>query len=289
MARHQLGAELRRLREAMPMRLSDAADRVEVAASTLSRIETGKMLVRASYLTVLLDLYGITDDERRQALAALAREGRGPAWWTPYRDVLPPGMSTYLGLELAAARISIYATRTVPQLAQITGYVQADCATDTAALSHDQISGQVAVTMRRQEHVLGRLPLCLIIDESALLRPVGSPEVMNCQYEHLLRLSACPLVTIQVARLGDLPAGYTPPFAVLDSADAAGNAVAWPTGLHGHITVSQHDSEQHTARRRFAALADAAMSRTATIDFISELADPIRQVTATSRTARNTS
>src|SRR3984957_1781467 len=72
--RYQLGAELRRLREARPMRLADAADRIGVAASTLSRIETGKAPTRASYLTVLLDLYGITDPAQRHALAGLARD-----------------------------------------------------------------------------------------------------------------------------------------------------------------------------------------------------------------------
>ena len=46
--RHRLGAELRRLREARSLRLKDVAAMLDVAPSTISRIETAKTPTRTS-------------------------------------------------------------------------------------------------------------------------------------------------------------------------------------------------------------------------------------------------
>jgi len=150
--RHQLGAKLRRLREARSLRLADAAGQLGIAASTLSRIETGKAPTRLSYLTLLLDLYAVTDAGQRHALTELARDGRRAAWWTPYRDVLPPGMATYLGLEHAAGRISIYTAGTLPQLTQTREYAEATHAGASGTTSKDQISWHT-VSRSRQRHL----------------------------------------------------------------------------------------------------------------------------------------
>lgn len=48
--RHGLGSELRALRQARSLRLEDVAAKLEVAPSTLSRIETGKAPTKMSYL-----------------------------------------------------------------------------------------------------------------------------------------------------------------------------------------------------------------------------------------------
>jgi hypothetical protein len=47
--RHQLGRDLRQLREARSLRLEDVAAHADVAPSTLSRIQTGKAPTRTSY------------------------------------------------------------------------------------------------------------------------------------------------------------------------------------------------------------------------------------------------
>jgi transcriptional regulator with XRE-family HTH domain len=86
--RRILGAALRELREDRALRLEDAATRLGVAASTLSRIETGKAPARTSYLTLLLDLYGVEDPGQRSRLADLAREGQRKSWQDDYRDIL---------------------------------------------------------------------------------------------------------------------------------------------------------------------------------------------------------
>src|SRR5579872_613976 len=57
--RRRLGTELRRLREAHSLKLEEVADKLGLAASTLSRIETGKAPTRTAYLSAMLDLYGV--------------------------------------------------------------------------------------------------------------------------------------------------------------------------------------------------------------------------------------
>src|SRR5438045_698893 len=58
--RRRLGTELRRLREAHALKLEEAAERLGLAPSTLSRIETGKAPTRSAYLTTMLEMYGVT-------------------------------------------------------------------------------------------------------------------------------------------------------------------------------------------------------------------------------------
>src|SRR5271155_1425161 len=66
--RRRLGSELRRLREARAIKLEEVAEQLGLAASTLSRIETGKAPTKTAYLTALLEMYGVTDPQQRQVL-----------------------------------------------------------------------------------------------------------------------------------------------------------------------------------------------------------------------------
>src|SRR5258708_3366595 len=151
-ARHQLGRDLRTLREARSMRLEDAAARLEVAPSTLSRIETGKAPTRVSYLAVLLDLYGVDDPAQRTLLADLAREGKCQSWWDYHDGLMPSGASHYLRLESAASHVSCFATQAVPGLLQTPGYAAAAWRATRPALNADQVPELVPVTLRPHEH-----------------------------------------------------------------------------------------------------------------------------------------
>jgi transcriptional regulator with XRE-family HTH domain len=65
------------------------------------------------------------------------------------------------------------------------------------------VSGEVAATrlgarMERQQRVLGRCRVSYMVDQSALYRLVGSPEIMRAQLRHLLDVAARPNVVLQV-------------------------------------------------------------------------------------------
>lgn len=55
--------------------------------------------VRPRDLRVILDLYGLDDERAREALLALARDGRRQGWWQPYRDMLSSSYLDFFSLE----------------------------------------------------------------------------------------------------------------------------------------------------------------------------------------------
>ena len=52
--------------------------------------------------------------------------------------------------------------------------------------------------MERQQRVLGRCRVSYVLDQSALYRLVGSPEIMAAQLRHLVDVAAMPNVMLQV-------------------------------------------------------------------------------------------
>ena len=122
--RRRLGSELRRLREAHSFKLDEAADKLGLAASTLSRIETGKAPTRTAYLTAMFDMYGVVDPGQRQVLLDMAREGHRKGWWAVYDDVLPTGFDVYVGLEAEAAGLRVFEDQVVHGLLQTEDYAR---------------------------------------------------------------------------------------------------------------------------------------------------------------------
>lgn len=106
-------------------------------------------------------------------------------WWAGYASLLPAGTGTYLGLEAAAEHVREFAAHTVPGRLQTPGYAQAFFKATRPELSAAEISGLVALQLRRQRPLDERgRTLDLVLDESVLLRSVGSPQVMADQLAH---------------------------------------------------------------------------------------------------------
>src|SRR3984957_19283055 len=122
--RRRLGSELRRLREAHSFKLEDAADRLGLAPSTLSRVETGKAPTRTAYLMTMFEMYGVEDPGQRQVLIEMAREGHRKGWWAVYDDVLPTGFDVYVGLEAEASALRVFEDQVVHGLLQTEGYAR---------------------------------------------------------------------------------------------------------------------------------------------------------------------
>jgi transcriptional regulator with XRE-family HTH domain len=123
--RHRLGSEIRRLRESASLRLEDVASKLDVAPSTVSRIETGLAPARTSYVYTILDMYGVTDPDYRRQLADMARQGQRKSWWTEYNDVLSASTRAYIGFECAASCVRSFSALVVPDLAQTGEYALA--------------------------------------------------------------------------------------------------------------------------------------------------------------------
>ncbi|CAM5475115.1 hypothetical protein STENM36S_07793 [Streptomyces tendae] len=89
--RRKLGAELRALRTSAGITSGEAARLVGWHQSKVSRIETGTSGVKPADVRLLLDVYGVDDEQLRGLLVMLARSedaGGRHHWWHAYRGVL---------------------------------------------------------------------------------------------------------------------------------------------------------------------------------------------------------
>lgn len=273
--RRRLGADLRRLREQRSLRLDEVADQLGVAASTLSRIETGKAPTRTSYLTLLLDLYGVDDAAERRRLLDAAREGQRKGWWTGFDEVLPAGAGTYLGLEAAASRLRAFAAQLVPGLAQTADYARAAIAAVRPGLTAEQAERLAAVQRRRQDALGGDDPvrLDLVLDESVLLRAVAPPGVMREQLGRLAGLGRQRGITIRVLRLAGAPRPVPRgSFAILSFGEPGDPDVACAEGIRGQVLLEQREAEVAALSAMFAALSRAALPPRESAELIAGLA-----------------
>jgi transcriptional regulator with XRE-family HTH domain len=201
--RIMLGGQLRRLREAKRITLEDAGYVIRASGSKMSRLETGRVGFKSRDIADLLTLYGVTDEQERETLQELARKASAMGWWHDYADVMPAWLEPYIGLEQAASSIRCHEMQSVPGLLQTADYARAIAILAHPGGSADEIERRVSLRMARQAVLSRATPahLWLVLDEAALRRPVGRPEVMRGQLRHLIDMADRPNVTLQVMPL----------------------------------------------------------------------------------------
>ena len=195
-----LGAQLRRLREARRITLEDAGKVIRASHSKISRLETGRVGFKDRDVSDLLTFYGVTDEEERDALRALARRANTPGWWHDYSDVLPSWFEAYVGLVEVATQVRAYEVQFVPGLLQTEDYARA-----VTLLGHDDAppsenERRVRLRMARQMVLDKPEPpnVWAVVDEAVLRRAAGGPAVMEGQLKHLIEMAKRPNVTIQI-------------------------------------------------------------------------------------------
>ncbi|AWT42492.1 MULTISPECIES: helix-turn-helix domain-containing protein [Streptomyces] len=209
-----LGRRLLDLRERAGLKREEAARILRVAPATVRRMEMAEVGLKIPYLQLLLKAYGVSDEEA-EAFVQLAEEANRPGWWQRFHDILPGWFSMHVSLEGAAALIRQYEPHFVPGLLQTEDYARAVLRSGAVGqTSPDDIERHVALRMQRQE-LLTRQDaprLWVVMDETALRRPAGGPEVMRAQVDKLLDVIELPHVTLQVAEFsaGPHPGTYGP-------------------------------------------------------------------------------
>jgi transcriptional regulator with XRE-family HTH domain len=200
--RRRLAAELRRLRALAEVTQQQAAAHLGCTQAKIGRFETAKRSPSVGDVSALLDFYDVDGAEREQ-LVNLARDARKRGWWHSYNDVLPEWYETYVGLEAEASSLHTYESEAVPGLLQTQEYAYAITKSTLIRTDESAIARRVELRMQRQQRVTGPNPLDLwaVIGEAALRRPVGGPEVLRRQLEHVLKLVELPNVTVQVMPL----------------------------------------------------------------------------------------
>jgi transcriptional regulator with XRE-family HTH domain len=194
-----LGGHLRRLREEAGITTERAAVVIRGSHSKISRMEHGRVGFKERDIADLLTLYGVIDSAEREALLRLARSSSLPGWWQSYSDILPHWVEPYFGLEAAASFIREYELQFVPGLLQTEAYARAVIRLGTS-VAEEEIVRRAQARVSRQQILRRQTPpkIWAVLDESALHRMIGGPEVMKEQLRHLLGMCDHPAVTVQI-------------------------------------------------------------------------------------------
>ena len=244
--RFQLGKQLRLLREQAKLTTEDVGLQLDCSPSTISRMEGGKVGIRRSTLERMLEIYELDDQEHRETLIALAKEGKQRGWFARYGD-LPVTYSRFIGLESAAIEMRDYEALVVPGLLQTEEYTRALLQAGSPDEPEESIEAHVRVRRERQgllHKPEDPLRFIAVLDESVIRREIGGSDVMRSQLKHLVEAGRMRNVTIQILPFtGGAYAGMAGSFAILKFTDAP--SVVYAEALAGDIYQDAGDVQRY--------------------------------------------
>jgi transcriptional regulator with XRE-family HTH domain len=195
-----LGQSLRELRDTTGMTLARAGEYLQRNAATVSRFESGEYPIRRPDLMALLDLYGVSDRRKRDGLLQLSEDVWQKGWWDGYEPDVERYFVDLVWLESRATAIRSFAPLVVTGLLQTREYAEAVITAADWEAEPAQIARWVQLRMDRQAVLHQEAPprLRVIIDEFALRREIGGPDVLRGQLAHLLAAAELPQVDLRV-------------------------------------------------------------------------------------------
>ncbi|MFI5675330.1 helix-turn-helix domain-containing protein [Streptomyces cellulosae] len=208
-----VGVQLAGFREDADLTQEQAARALRFSPAKLSRIESGKGRRPPTETDVraLLELYG-TDEYEASMLLKLLRRAGEPGWWQRYdKRLMPEWFDRLVGLQEAAAAIRTFEIQYVPGLLQTADYTRAVVERGLPSAAESEVRRRVELRTRRAQLLERADPpqLWAVLDESVLLRVLGSREVMRDQLGHLVKMARRPHVTVQIVPL-DVTAASAP-------------------------------------------------------------------------------
>ncbi|MGH3825040.1 MAG: helix-turn-helix domain-containing protein [Pseudonocardiaceae bacterium] len=264
--RWQLAAALKEQREQAGLTQEQAIDRLAPgegrwSRSKLSRVENREHHLKPREVEQLLDAYGVTDTETRDALVQLAALPRERGWWLSFGE-LPEDWRSLLGLESGLIGLRDFQNQLVHGLLQTADYTRAlFMSINPGVLGPAEIERRVALRMARQQ-ILAKDPppqLHFILDETILQRLVGDRIVMHGQMRKLLAATEKPNITVQVLPrdVGGSP-GLEGPFTLL-TLPAPIPDIGFTEGPAGTLYIEDRDMVRHWVLR-FGILTQRALS-----------------------------
>lgn len=275
--RRQLAAQLRELRKRAGLSIEEVAQHLLCSTAKISRIETAKRAVSLRDVRDLCKLYGVGDEERIDALMTLAREARLPGLRGEFGYLGEETLQPYIDLEAAASSVLEFQTCFIPGLLQTEDYARTLIRGLLPRIGQDLLDARVRARKKRQER-LARAELSrywAIFDEAALLRVVGTTQVMREQLDHLVEMSELPHVVIQVIPLTVGPyMGLDNSFSLLRMADPSLPYVAYTEGI---ITAEywEKKSDIETFQEAFEQIRATALDPQGSINLVKQRRDSI--------------
>src|SRR5579884_2895801 len=176
------GAELRALRINAGLSIQQLAERVRCPVPMLEAIEAGHQMPSAPLVRGFEHVFRNPGTLAR--IAAHFPDLSLPASYRPYHNV-----------ELQALAVRVCEHSLIPGILQTTEYARLVLSTKVGA-TPDQIESRVQARMARQVLTSQGTKVHALVDEAALRRPIGGPDVMYDQLAKLDGLFERPQVTI---------------------------------------------------------------------------------------------
>ncbi|MFF3733953.1 helix-turn-helix domain-containing protein [Streptomyces sp. NPDC002476] len=184
------GQRLRMLRDKRGWTQDELGQRMGCSGTHISAVETGRRPPTRQFAAAADRALGTGDRLERQSRSVR-------------QTSLLEGFPEYVTHEMRAAEIRLYEVGVMPGILQTPEYASAlnTRAVERGAITPEQGDERNALVAARQA-VLKRTPpplVFVVLDESCLRRPVGSPDIMDAQLERLVEFAALPNSVLQVA------------------------------------------------------------------------------------------
>lgn len=182
------GAELRAKRELSNLSRPRLAERLGYTPQRIGQIESGGSPPSEDFAKDC-DVFFKTDGTFHRIWQWIQDFGR--------LAVLPPGFPDFIEREREAEVIHIFETMVITGLFQTPEYAREVL---KLGKTPDAVEQLVSARIERQEILRRENPpyVFAIFDEGAIRRPIGNPEVMKEQIQHLIDLADLPNITIQI-------------------------------------------------------------------------------------------
>ena len=292
-AQRRLRTMLRRLRlgpedQKQKQTQKQVAEALDWSPSKLMRLEAGQAPVATSDLLALLSYYGVTDRNRIDELAELARVSRRNApLRDTYRDVFSREFAEFVQHEAYASDIRGFETKLVPGLLQTEDYADAVIRAYLGANPKESdATRRVQARLERSGYLLSRPDggpdMSFIIDEAAVRRSVGresgNKTLMVKQLERLKELNKRPNIKIQIVPFDlGMYSALRGPFELLEFEDAEDELLLYMENPQGDELIHEDFGEIEPYIDAYADL-EAKLSSDALPSFEEQIDKIIRQM-----------
>ncbi|MET7643945.1 helix-turn-helix transcriptional regulator [Streptomyces sp. NPDC005426] len=199
------GRQMKLLREAAGLTQPELGARVGYGEAQIAAVEQGRRIPKPEMVDAVDLALGA-----RGVLVAMKGEVERARYPSFFRE--------FVRLEAEAVELHAYDAQVVNGLLQSEEYATAVFAMWRPLLDEDTIAQRVAARLDRQK-LLARRPAALlsfVIEESAVCRPLGGPQVLRSQLEQLLFIGQQRNVEIQIMPTDrDEHAGLSGPFTLI--------------------------------------------------------------------------
>ncbi|PXX63956.1 helix-turn-helix protein [Nocardia tenerifensis] len=249
----RLAAMLQEMRERAGLSKEEVSGKTGINVTTLYRIETAQARPQRRTLQAMLDLYGVSEEQREDAVELLS-DALKPGMSRAYEGSVSEVYAAYINFEAEALSARHYQTSTIPGLLQTMEYATAVIDTSMPKVEAAIMEDRARARMDRAANLTKDDPLELwvVMDEAAIRRTVGGPAVMHGQLDRLLQETKRKNVILQILPFdaGAHP-GMAGSFTLLDFPDPADPELVYVEGIAGDELI-----EGHHEIRRFGVIFD---------------------------------